>query len=66
MTDKLHTPDQLHSRTARIGAGLIGLVLVYATFTRAIDTGSMWQYFISILLLILSARLIWRGIRSKK
>jgi hypothetical protein len=65
MKDKLHTPDQLHSRTARIGAGVIGLILAYATVTRAFDTGSLWQYFIAVLLLILSVRLIIRGVKKK-
>ena len=65
MKNSLNTPDQLHSRTARIAAGVIGLVLAYATVTRAIDTGSLWQYFITILLLILSVHLIVRGIKNK-
>lgn len=65
MNKNLHTPDQLHSRAARIAAGLVGLILAYLTVTRAFDTGSMWQYFIAILLLVLSVRLVWRGIRNK-
>ncbi len=55
---KLHTPEQFKSRNARLGMGVVGLVLVYLLVTRAIDTGSLWQYTGAILLLVLSIRLL--------
>lgn len=62
----LRTPDQFKTRPARLGMGIAGLVLAYLLATRALDTGSWWQYFGTLLLLVLSIRLIAHGIKSKK
>ena len=61
---RLHTPDQFKTRQARFGMGAIGLVLAYLVLTRALDTASWWQYFGTLLLLVLSIRLIRRGIKN--
>jgi predicted tellurium resistance membrane protein TerC len=44
--------------------GIIGLILAYALVSRAIDTGSYWQYLGTFLLLILSIKLFIRTFRS--
>ena len=63
--NKLHTPDQFKTPSARIGMGATGLVLTYLLVTRAIDTGSLWQYTGSFVLVFLSIRLIFRGKTTK-
>lgn len=60
----LRTPAQFKSRKAKFLSGLVGLVLMYALATRAIDTGSWWQYLGSFLLLILSLRLLIHSIKK--
>ncbi len=62
----LHTPDQFKTRNARIGMGIVGLVLAYLLCTRALDTASWWQYFGTLLLLVIAIRLIVRGIKVRK
>lgn len=62
----LHTPDQFKSRSALLLMGAAGLTLAYFLVTRALDTGSYWQYLGTIILLTLGIRLITRGIKSKK
>jgi hypothetical protein len=62
----LHTPDQFKSRPARIVIAAVGLVLAYFLVTRAFDTGSWWQYFGTILLLVLSIRLIIKALKNKQ
>ncbi len=59
----LRTPDQFKSRPSRILMGLLGLLLAYGLGSRAFDTGSWWQYFGTLLLLVLSVRLIGRAFR---
>ncbi len=53
----LRTVEQFKTRKARLLMAVVGLFLTYALVTRAIDTGSWWQYLGSSLLLILSLRL---------
>ncbi len=62
----LHTPDQFNTRTSLMGMGFIGLVLAYLLLTRAFETGSWFQYFGTVGLLVVGIRLIFRGIKSKK
>lgn len=62
----LHTPDQFKSRPALIGMALLGLVLAYALGSRAIDTGSWWEYLGTFLLLTISIRLAIHGVKAKK
>ena len=61
----LHTPDQFKSKPARLSMGVIGLFLAYLLGSRALDTASWWQYSGTLLLLVLSIRLIVKGIKSK-
>lgn len=42
--------------------GLIGLVLAYLLGTRAVDTGSWWQYGGALLLFVLALKRIARAI----
>ncbi len=63
--NKLHTPDQFKTPSARIGMGVVGLIFTYLFVTRAIDTGSLWQYIGSFILVFLCLRLIFRGKTTK-
>lgn len=56
--------EWLNSRQGRFGMGLLGLFLAYALATRAIDTGSYWQYFGTFLLLVLGGKLIIRATKT--
>ena len=58
----LKTPDQFKSRKAQALMGLIGLVLAYLLGTRAVDTGSWWQYGGALLLFVLALKRIARAI----
>lgn len=60
----LRTPHQFKSQPSLILMGLIGLGLAYALASRAWDTGSLGQYFVTLLLLILSGRLIARAFKK--
>lgn len=62
----MHTTNQFKSRPALFVMGVIGFVLAYALTTRAIDTGSWWQYLGVLVLLIVGTRLIVRSIKPKK
>ena len=45
--------------------GLIGLILAYILLSRALYTGSYWEYLIGLILLIFAIRLFIRSIRLK-
>lgn len=64
--NKLHTPDQFRTKNSLIGMGVVGLVLAYLLVTRAFDTGNLWQYAGTALLLILSTHLFIRAAKTKK
>ncbi|HSX45194.1 MAG TPA: hypothetical protein VLF39_03785 [Candidatus Saccharimonadales bacterium] len=49
-----------------IVTGVIGIILAYLMFTRAVDTGSLFQYGIVILLLILSTRFLIKAVQIKR
>lgn len=57
--------SQLKSRPVLLLAGVVGVVLAYLLATRAIDTGSWWQYFGCLLFLVLGIKLIIRAVRKK-
>jgi hypothetical protein len=44
-------------------AGAVGLLLAYAFASRAIDTGSLFQYFVTFMLLALSIKLLARSFK---
>ena len=46
-------------------AGFVGIVLTYFVASRALDTGSYWEYLLTVVLLIISIRLFIRSIRLK-
>jgi predicted tellurium resistance membrane protein TerC len=55
--------------TQRIGSiigGIIGLILAYALVSRAIDSGSYWQYLGTVILFALSIKLFVRTFRNGK
>lgn len=58
--------ERLQSPQSLFLMGLVGLVLTYAMATRAIDTGSLGQYGLTFLILILSVNLFIRAGRSFK
>jgi hypothetical protein len=53
-----------NSRNLVIG-GVIGIFLTYVIITRALNTGSYWEYFFGLAILIISIRLFIRSIRLK-
>jgi hypothetical protein len=54
----------LQNRPALVIRAAIGLALAYAFATRAIDTGSYWQYLATLVFLGLSLKLIIRAARK--
>ncbi len=60
----LHTPDQFKTKPARIAIGITGLLLTYVLGSRALDTASWWQYGGTLLLLVLSIRLIVKAFKK--
>lgn len=52
------------SRNLVIG-GIVGLLLAYVIISRALNTGSYWEYFFGLVVLIISIRLFIRSIRLK-
>jgi hypothetical protein len=56
--------QQLQSPQGLFVTGIVGVVLVYAVGTRAIDTGSLGQYGLTLLLLVLSINLFVRAVRG--
>lgn len=45
--------------------GIIGLILFYIVVSRALNTGSYWEYFYSLIIITISIRLFIRSIRLK-
>jgi hypothetical protein len=45
--------------------GVIGILLTYEIISRALNTGSYWEYLFGLIILILSIRLFIRSIRLK-
>ncbi len=56
--------DGLQNPRSLLLLGVVGLVLTYALVTRAIDTGSLGQYGLTFLLLILSINVLVRTVRA--
>jgi len=48
----------LQTRNRLIVSGVVGLILTYFLGSRAIYTGSYWQYFGTLILLALSVKLL--------
>jgi hypothetical protein len=61
----VHKYHPLHNRTMLMVQAAIGLVLAYALASRAIDTGSYWQYFGALIVLALSIKLFIRAVRKQ-
>ncbi len=53
-----------HHPGTTLAGGLLGMVLAYAFLSRALDTGSYWQYLGAVLLLILGIKLIIRAFKK--
>lgn len=58
----MHTPEQFKTKGARTVMSVIGFVLAYLLATRAIQTGSWFQYFGTVLLVALGLRLALKAI----
>lgn len=43
-------------------AGLVGLIITYILGSRALDTGSYWEYLFTVIFLIVTVRLFIRSI----
>jgi hypothetical protein len=46
-------------------AGAIGLLLFYTIASRALNTGSYWEYLFALIIVIISIRLFIRSLRLK-
>jgi predicted tellurium resistance membrane protein TerC len=44
--------------------GILGLVFAYALVTRALSTGSYWQYFAGLVFLVIGAKLLVRAFKK--
>ena len=51
------------NRPTLIFSGVVGLILAYAIGSRAIDTGSYWQYLGCLVFLALSIKLLARAFK---
>ncbi len=51
-------------RTLLFG-GVIGLFLAYVIISRALNTGSYWEYFYGLAILVIAFRLFIRSLRVK-
>jgi hypothetical protein len=57
---------QFKSRSSLLIGGIAGLVLAYLVASRAIDTGSWWEYLGTALIVIFSIRALMRSRKIKK
>lgn len=58
--------DQWHkTRKGYVIMGILELVLAYIVGSRAIDTGSWWEYGLTVLLLVGGAQNLYHAIRKK-
>lgn len=64
MANKAAQSPWLHNRRALFVRAGIGFVLSYAFLSRAIDTGSYWQYLGAIVFLALSVKLFTRALKK--
>ncbi|HUD07097.1 MAG TPA: hypothetical protein VMR34_04370 [Candidatus Saccharimonadales bacterium] len=46
-------------------AGVVGLILAYFIGSRALDTGSYWEYLFTLIFLVIAIRLMIRSLRLK-
>jgi hypothetical protein len=58
-------PEQYDNAKSLAIAGLIGIILTYIIGSRALNTGSYWQYLLTLILLIVSIRIFIRSIKRK-
>jgi hypothetical protein len=54
----------LQSRNGLIASGVIGLILTYFLAARAVYTGSYWQYLGTLILLVLSVKLLVKAFNN--
>ena len=54
----------LHSRNGLLISGVIGVGLIYLLGSRAIYTGSYWQYLGSVILLVLTIKLFVKALKN--
>jgi hypothetical protein len=56
-------PDQYDKPKPLVLFGIIGLVIAYVIGSRALDTGSYWEYLFMLIFFVVSIRLFIRSIR---
>lgn len=56
----------LHNRGTLILGGVIGIILIYLLGSRAVYTGSYWQYLGTFLLLVLTVKLFVKAFTMHK
>lgn len=62
---KAQTPPQAINPIVDAILGVVGLVVAYVLGSRALDTGSWWQYLGTLVMVIISVRLFVRAIKRK-
>ena len=62
---KAQTPSQAINPIVDAILGVVGLVVAYVLGSRALDTGSWWQYLGTLVMVIISVRLFVRAIKRK-
>ena len=67
MNSTVQTIDLFHqSKRGKIIFGAVEILLAYVIVSRAFDTGSLWEYFFSIVLLVGGANNIVRAFIGPK
>lgn len=54
----------LHSRNSLLISGIIGIVLIYLLGSRAVFTGSYWQYLGTFILLVVTVKLFVKAFNN--
>lgn len=62
-TSKISSTTWQQSRGALLVSVAVGLILAYAFISRALDTGSYWQYLGAVVFLTLAVKLFARALK---
>ncbi len=64
MNHALHKSALLHTRRAKFSVSLLALLAAYVMGSRALDTGSLGQYGLTLALLFFAIKYFYRSVRS--
>lgn len=62
--DKTIIPPKFDKSKTLAFGGIIGLIITYFIFSRALDTGSYWEYLFTVIFILISIRLFIRSIQK--